>query len=295
MEENNNINLENDAVEAPQPQEEAQAAETDANAASPEENAQTEENSTGYVSQFGEITGVSAPDESTATVKVKKKRLVMPCIIISACTLLVAIVVGVVFLLFFNTSVAGTYVIETEGDTAEIQTYFILGDDGKLTQRSGSIELEGTYQITNEDNESKINLSIPANYVNVTYNYKIEGNKLTGMKLIMSDDRGNSLIFAPATYVETTVEPIENAQLDSKLVGNWEDTEGYGLRYIFNDDYSLVMSGNGMNIYGCYSAENGNIKIKYYADTLREDTATYSFDGDKLVLNESVTFTKVSE
>lgn len=253
---------------------------------------QDDNDETAYVSQFGEIEGVSIEQNTVAAVKVKKKRLVMPCIIVSVCLLLVAVIVGAAFLLFFNTSVTGTYVIEGSDDS--VQTYFILEDNGVLTQRSGSIELEGTYEITNEDNVSKITFEIPANYVNVTYNYKLEGNKLTGMKMLMSDESGNSLVFVPATYVETKVEPIEKAQLDSKLIGKWQYSMGYDLTYTFNEDNTLVMSGNGMNIYGYYSAENNTVKIKYQATDVTESSASYSFDGEKLILND-VEFNKVSE
>lgn len=294
MEEKNNIISEEEATtsldtaeETTQPAEPAEADSSEAVDAQQEEPAE-------YVPQFGEIEGVSLQTQGETAVKVKKKRFLMPCIIISACVLLVAVIIGVVFLLFFNTSVTGTYVIEDDGQSAQVQTYFILEEDGLLTQRSGSVELEGTYELSNENGVNKITFEIPANYVNVTYNYKLEGNRITGIKMLLSDDNGNSMIFAPATYTETVVEPIEKAQLDSKLVGKWEDSAGYGLTYTFNDDYSLVMSGNGMNIYGYYSAENGTVKIKYQANEVVESSATYSFKDDTLVLN-NLEFKRVSE
>lgn len=236
-----------------------------------------------YVPQFGDIMASSYDEQ--APVKVKKKSPVMPCIIISVCILLAAVIAGVVFLLFFNTSVTGAYIIEGSDTEGVVQTYFILEENGILTQRAGSIELEGTYEITTEDNVSKITFDIPANYVNVTYNYTLEGNKLTGMKILMSDDSGSTMTFVPVTYEETVVEPIEGAQLDSKLIGTWEDTAGYGLVYTFNEDNTLVMSGNGMNIYCVYSAENDTVDIRYQSADVVDNSAAYSFDGDLLILN----------
>lgn len=246
-----------------------------------------------YVPQFADIADSSAYDQSAAPVKVKKKSPVIPSIVIAACILLAAIICGVIFLVFFNTSITGTYVIETE-EVPDVQTYFIFEEDGKLTERAGSIELEGTYEITTENNVSKLTLEIPANYLNVTYNYTLQGNRLTGMKILLSDDSGNSMTFAPATYEETVVEPIDKAQLDSKLVGTWEDTAGYGMEYTFNDDNTIVMSSYGANIYGYYSAENDEVTIKYQAAELVENSATYSFDGDSLILND-LEFAKVEE
>lgn len=246
-----------------------------------------------YVPQFADIADSSAYDQSAAPVKVKKKSPVIPSIVIAACILLAAIICGVIFLVFFNTSITGTYVIETE-EVPDVQTYFIFEEDGKLTERAGSIELEGTYEITTENNVSKLTLEIPANYLNVTYNYTLQGNRLTGMKILLSDDSGNSMTFAPETYEETVVEPIDKAQLDSKLVGTWEDTAGYGMEYTFNDDNTIVMSSYGANIYGYYSAENDEVTIKYQAAELVENSATYSFDGDSLILND-LEFAKVEE
>ncbi len=309
MEENNNLILENESENEKTVSEETVALSGDVSV-QPEESAETSENAEdnadlqesldneaegeGYVSQFADIIGVNSEQEATTAVKVKKRRFVMPCVIVSACVLFVAVLIGVAFLFFFNTSVTGTYVIETEEQQGNAQTYFILEENGKLTQRIGTVELEGTYETTTEDNVSKITFVIPANYVNVTYNYKLDGNKLTGMKMLLSDDNGNSMTFAPATYVETKLDPIEKAQLDSKLVGKWQDAAGYGLVYTFNEDYSFIMSGNGMNIYGYYSSENGTVKIKYFAADVVENSATYSFNGESLVFND-LEFKKVTE
>lgn len=258
---------------------------------------QEENTDEGYVPQFADVITDTALE--SAPVKTKKRTMLMPSIIISVCILLVAIVAGVAFLLFFNTSVAGTYVIDT-GDTEDaIQTYFILGEDGSLTQKAGSIEMTGSYEVTTEDNVSKITFKIPANYVDVTYNYKIEGNKLTGMKINMSDDNGNTMTFLPTTYEETVVEPIKDAKVDSKLVGTWEDKTGYGLKYSFKDDNTLVMSGEGMNIYCYYSAKDNIIDVKYQAAEVIENSTKYSFDGDTLILNSDtdypMEFSKVEE
>lgn len=248
----------------------------------------------GYVSQFSDIIGVTDEQAVATAVKVKKKRFVMPCIIISACVMLASVLIGVAFLFFFNTSVTGAYVIEGSEQEDTATTYFFFEDNGKLRQCVGTIEYEGTYKTTTEDNVSRITFEIPNRYVNVTYNYKLDGNKLTGMKMILSDDKGNSMTFLPVQYEEPKLEPIDKAQLDSKLIGKWEDTAGYGLVYTFSDDYRLVMSGNGMNIYCYYSAENGEVKFKYYTDDVVESSVTYSFSGESLKFND-VEFKKVTE
>lgn len=309
MDENNNLILENESEnektvsdknvelsdgELVQPEESAEASVNAEDNADLQESSDDEAKDEGYVSQFADIIGVTGEQETSTAVKVKKRRFVMPCVIVSACVLFVAVLIGVAFLFFFNTSVTGTYIIETEQNSGNAQTYFILEEDGKLTQRIGTVEIEGTYETTTEDNVSKITFEIPANLVNVTYNYKLEGNKLTGMKMLLSDDNGNSMTFAPATYVESELEPIEKAQLDSKLVGKWQDSASYGLVYTFNEDYSFTMSGNGMNINGYYSAENGTVKIKYFADDVVENSATYSFNSEALVFND-LEFKKVTE
>lgn len=309
MDENNNLIPENESEnektvsdknvelsdgELVQPEESAEASVNAEDNADLQESSDDEAKDEGYVSQFADIIGVTGEQETSTAVKVKKRRFVMPCVIVSACVLFVAVLIGVAFLFFFNTSVTGTYIIETEQNSGNAQTYFILEEDGKLTQRIGTVEIEGTYETTTEDNVSKITFEIPANLVNVTYNYKLEGNKLTGMKMLLSDDNGNSMTFAPATYVESELEPIEKAQLDSKLVGKWQDSASYGLVYTFNEDYSFTMSGNGMNINGYYSAENGTVKIKYFADDVVENSATYSFNSEALVFND-LEFKKVTE
>lgn len=248
----------------------------------------------GYVSQFGEIEGINNGGVSeTKTVVRKKKRLIMPTVIVSAGILLATVVVAVVYLLFFDTSVVGTYIIEPETTGEEVTTqsedqvksYFIFKEDGTLIQRYGSYEYLGTYQTSSEDGQSKIYLSIPGNGVDVTYNYKIEGNKLTGAKLVWSDDIGNSVTLAPATYSEVEVEDIEDAKVDEGLVGKWEDTLGQGIVYTFNDDNTLIMSGESINIYCKYSASDGLITVKFVVDEVTETSMPYEIKDGVVYLN----------
>ncbi len=228
-------------------------------------------------------------NQQYAAVAVKKKSPVMPCIIISASILVLAVVLGIVYLLFFNTSIAGTYIIENtvsnDADEEITQTYYIFDDDGNLKMLFGSLEFDGTYEIANEDGTSQITLNVQAANLYGTYNYSVSGNKLTGISIEISDTSGNSMKFISADYENPDIAPIEDAKVDSALVGTWEDTGGYGVQYTFNDDSTLVMTGSGMIINSYYSADNGQLNIKYLADSLVENDAEYSVDGETLTLN----------
>lgn len=263
------------------------------------ESAQQDEISQDIQSPYNYGVNTYSSAQEFATTAVKKKSPVMPCIIISACVLVLAVALGIVYVLFFNTSIAGTYVIENtaadSSDAQTTQTYYVFDDEGNLTMLFGSIEFSGTYEISDEDGASQITLNVAAANLYGTYNYTVSGNKLTGINIEISDTSGNAMRFIPAEYNEKGIEPFEDAKVDSALVGTWEDTSGYGVQYTFNEDSTLVMTGTGMIINAYYTATDGELSIKYMADSLmEEDAVEYSVEGEVLVLN-GMEFQKTAE
>ncbi len=238
--------------------------------------------------------------EQTTEKKKKKGHWIMPSVIIAICVLVLGIAGGISYLWFFDNSIEGTYVIENpDADEQAIKNYYIFeapndGQKGTLKLLFGSLDFEGTYEFVNENGTSKIALDLMAVNLYGTYNYRVEGNKLTGHKIEISDDAGNAMNFVPASYQKVELEPIKNAKMDSKLVGTWQDTAGYGIKYTFNDDNTLIMNSSGMTIDCYYSAAKGDLQVKYQAEEIVENKANYSFDKDALILNQ-MEFKKVEE
>lgn len=242
------------------------------------------------------------PTETEQCAK-RKKSPIMLCTIIAACILFLTIATSAIFLFFFNTSITGTYVLETnqEQESKTAKTYFFIKEDGKLGVRYGSLESLGTYETTVENNSNKITL----NYSNssITYNYQLEGNKIFGTKILLTDENGSTLTLSPATYEEVTVTPIEKVKKNSKLIGTWELSTSDGnsaikVKYTFNDDNSFILnySQGRMKLYGYYSAEKDKINIKYKDESNQDLThsMSYSFNGNNLVL-DGAELKKVSE
>ena len=243
------------------------------------------------------------PTDAHNTAKKKKKPfLIMPCVIISLCILIAGIAAGISYLMFFDDSIDGTYLIENpDAEGQEIKNYYIFGDNdnngengGDLQLLVGSLKFNGSYKLINQDGKSQIQLDLQAVNLYGTYNYKVEGNKLTGINIEIYDDAGNSMKFIPSKYEKTEIEPIKNAKVDSKLVGTWTDKNGYGIEYTFNEDGTLLMSDGTMEITSYYSADKGKLNIKYQSDSVIENKAEYSFDSDTLTLNQ-MEFQKVVE
>lgn len=259
---------------------------------------QQDENSQDIQSPYNYQMNTYTSVQEFEAASVKKKSPVMPCVIVSACVLVLAIVLGVVYILFFNNSISGTYIIESaasESTDEEInQTYYVFDDEGNLTMLFGSMEFSGSYELTDENGASQITLDVSAANIYGTYSYSIVGNKFTGISIELYDTSGNVMRFVPAEYNDSVIEPIENASVDSALVGTWEDTSGYGVRYTFNEDSTLIMSGTGMIINGYYTAADGELSIEYMAASLVENDAEYSVEGEVLTLN-GMEFQKAAE
>lgn len=270
-----------------------------------EENTANEE-----ATEEAEITEEAAqtnPEENQAK-PVKSKRFIQIPVLIAAAILVCALLVFGVMKLFFDNSIVGEWIVEgsvatsdeiSEDDAAAGNTYYIFTDDtnengekvAKL--RVGTMELIGTYSISNNtDGTRALTVSISYFFAG-TYNYTVSGNAFTGKVLTLESDSGNvsfNCVKAPKLQVAVS----DDFKAKDDIVGSWKESD-YDYTYTFNADGTThIDEGGTLTVDGTYVADDKKIVITYLASEETTLEIEYSLDGDTLVLN-GLGYTKVTE
>ncbi len=231
--------------------------------------------------------------------KTKKKSILMPCTLVSLAIVLIAILSGAVYLIFFNVDLTGSYVIVDETNTSTIDTYLILEDNGVAKLKSESLTYGGTYSIT-ADNLFSVNVNMGQSTFAGDFNYTVEGNKLTGQSLILTSEYATApLEFKSVSEVPNPIKPVEGFKPDERLLGLWTNyDEAYGAttQYMFNDDGTmyayLESAGYSVKIDFTYEVKEDTIDKVYIVNGEEQVMpSTYAFDGDTLVM-DGLGFTK---
>lgn len=109
-----------------------------------------------------------------------------------------------------------------------------------------------------------------------------------------SKDKKSAVLTNIASNKTTTIEkldsftcipkPMENFEIDEKLLGAWADDNGAYL-YFGKDGIMYNCQKNIAFTFYTYTASNGKIRAAYSMDTEMEEEDTYSFKDGKLIFN----------
>ena len=261
-----------------------------------------EENTQDNVSENDELSvqNTYAEIEAVASdIVVKKQPVLQKTILISIVILIAFLACFLIVKCFFNTSVVGTWVIETDGlsttDEATLgekktyDIYYTFNSDGEVITTSGTAKSYTTYTVEqNEDGTSSITSGL---FSGLTVNYRVEGNAITGRKLIISYEGEDVYIFKSAHLVDEKMETPKDFKLDEKVVGKWYDGSGVSEDHYYNvyefmaDGTCLIDSAQ----YDYYTGAITPIKINAtYAISDEEITITYKMVNQNYELEDIV-------
>lgn len=255
-----------------------------------EDGAFLENGAQGYESQFGEITDGQTEDSvQPAPVKTRKRRFLMPCIIVAIVIFVLAAASGAAFLVLHNTP-AGVWAVEGNESSG---AYYVFDNNGVAQMVTGTVSYKGTYSLKEAtgDTGQKINLYIPVGYsaIQGDFDYTITGNIFTGRNFVISAGEGQELKLVSSSLPENTLEPAKDRKTDDKIIGSWKlkDSEN-GVTYTMNADGTIVLESDSMRIEGVYTLKDGKIVTTYVMAGQNNDMEeTYSFDKDTLLINGS--------
>lgn len=255
-----------------------------------EDGAFLENGAQGYDSQFGELTdGQAEASVLAAPVKTKKRRFLMPCIIIAIVIFVLAAASGAAFLVLHNTP-AGVWAVE---GSEEAGAYYVFDNNGVAQMVTGTVSYKGTYSLQEATGDSgqKINLYIPVGYsaIQGDFDYTLTGNIFTGRKFVISAGEGQELKLVSSALPENTLEPAKDRKTDDKLIGSWKLKDSQNsVTYTLNADGTIVLESDSMRIAGVYTIKDGKIVTTYVMAGQNNDMEeTYSFDKDTLLINGS--------
>lgn len=242
----------------------------------------------GYTAQFSELTE-QMEDASTlqTTAKATKKRLLMPCVIVSVIIFVLAVIAGAAYILFFANSPVGVWA--QDGQTTA--SYYIFDNEGNVQLVNGTVSYKGTYSFkeATQDTSSKITLYIPVGYTAISgdFDYSITGNLITGKSFVISSDNGAQLNLHSTSLPENTLKPAADRKTDEKIIGTWSTLDGaYDMVYCFHADGTMYMESQNMRIDAVYTLEDGQIVTTYMlSDQEGTMEEAYYFDGDTLVIS----------
>lgn len=228
----------------------------------------------------------------------KKKRFIQTPIIISVVIVALVALGFLVFKCFFDTSIVGTWTIETdeaastadEADDGTGKTYYIFDNDGTATVAFGTIKHVGTYSVTsNEDGTQTVNMEIPTASLSASFDYSVTGNIFSGRTMIFTDSYENEYKFVSDNLKIPELKPADDFTPNDKLTDEWhyyDEFYGIDITYIFNENGTVSFNQNDMAyINGIYAYTDDTITITYF--TSEEVTAEMSYElyGDRIMID----------
>lgn len=181
----------------------------------------------------------------------------------------------------------GTWQFVNENGENHTLFSYIFQDEKTAIMAMGNVAFYSDLKLDkNDEGEDTLTAQLYYN-INGTYVYEIsEDGKTMNIKEEGSDSE-ESLVMSKVDDYKFMPEASENPEIDEKLIGNWQDKEGSGITYTFNENGTLENDSYGvMKIYARYSAKDGKLTYKYNQGTAMEDTYDYSFNGDVLIIDE---------
>lgn len=170
----------------------------------------------------------------------------------------------------------------TDGAGAQME-HFVFGFDGNKNAylMMGTMGFIGVYGIHVTDGRDTFSTKLMYG-LNGDYTYEF------------SKDKKSAVLTNIASNQTTTIEkldsftcipkPMENFEIDEKLLGAWADDKGEYL-YFGRDGIMYTCQKNIAFTFFSYTAADGKIHAIYSMNEDTEENDTYSFKGDKLVFN----------
>lgn len=170
----------------------------------------------------------------------------------------------------------------TDGAGAQME-HFVFGFDGNKNAylMMGTMGFIGVYGIHVTDGRDTFSTKLMYG-LNGDYTYEF------------SKDKKSAVLTNIASNKTTTIEkldsftcipkPMENFEIDEKLLGAWADDNGAYL-YFGKDGIMYNCQKNIAFTFYTYTASNGKIRAAYSMDTEMEEEDTYSFKDGKLIFN----------
>lgn len=234
-------------------------------------------------------------------------------LIIVLCITIVTFITAVVWSVFFNRDITGSWYYIHTGEYTEspdtiskddtdikpiTHTYtqrvcYSFDDDGVCTVTLGSMSVKGPYQIMNSGKDSMISAGVyyqttPLLYGN--YNYTVSGNIFTGRKLTLYIENGDkSEIIMDRGDGDFSLQRFEDEKLDERLYGRWKnpDVNEY---FTFKDDGHMILEiDNTIVVDHVYTVMDGVVLAKYETDSEQSFSYNFSFDDQgRFMLNGSI-------
>lgn len=294
----------------------------------PGENSSGEENLTDASDNMKETTEVSPNTENTvlqnaseetaaAPAKVKNKHIIQVPLIIAAAILVCAVLAFFAWKVFFNNSIVGTWVVKdpvsttdeassetSSPDEAEkTVTYYTFYENGRASMKIGTMEVSGTYEVTQgQDGTQNLSVSIYY-YFTGEYTYTISGNALTGRQLVLNNEtQQQTYSFESADMPVIKMEPSKDFEKNDDVIGTWNESD-YNMTYTFNADGTVQIAEQEvelanketapmLTVTGTYVIKDNVITVTYMTNEETTLDIEFSRDGDTLILS-GLGYTKV--
>lgn len=252
-------------------------------------------------------------NEETADISENaKKGKFNKSLIIATIVVLAAALAGAAYFLisnvFFDNSIAGTWVLDQKTSTADEKSttkseddmvYFNFNKDQTADLSMGTVKIKGTWSYPKKGADKKVNIDI-SGYFSGSYEYKVEGNMFSGKKMTIKT-QGDPIKFKSATPVTPELKVSDKFKPSSDVTGKWKYEEsGNKIIYTFNNDGTFTYSmetqiyGN-REYYGVYTVDTKkkNINATYIQDKKIDAPIPYQKGkADELIIG-GVTLKKV--
>ena len=242
-----------------------------------------------------EVTPVDYSANAPVAVKKKKGFIQLPIIISLAILVLVALGF-LVFKVFFNTSVVGTWTVKDTATADEATTasdevaknYYTFEDDGTASIHLGTMKMIGTYSLdTSDEGTRTIDISIPS-ALEGTFEYEVTGNEITGRTLTLTDTYyGQSIDLESTKLVIPEMKPDADFKPNEKLAAKWTyDDEYYKMSYELREDGTATVSQSDILFAdGVYNYTDNTITIKYYTNQEVTMELNYELKDDSIIID----------
>lgn len=235
---------------------------------------------------------------ANASVAVKKKKSFMQLPVVISLAILILVALGfLVFKVFFNTGVVGTWTVKTTASADEATTatadeaaknYYTFEDDGTASIHLGTMRMMGTYSLNTSDEGTKtIDISIPS-ALEGTFEYTVTGNELAGRTLTLKDTYyGQSIDLESSKLVIPDMKPDADFKPNDKLTGKWIYDDGYyKMSYELNEDGTATVNQSDVLFAdGVYNYTDNTITIKYYTNQESVMELNYELKDNSIIIN----------
>ena len=233
----------------------------------------------------------------SAPVAVKKKKSFIQLPIIISLAILILVALGfLVFKIFFNTSVVGTWTVKDSSTADEATTttsdeaaknYYTFEDDGTASIHLGTMKMVGTYSLEEKDGTRTIDISIPS-ALEGSFEYKVSGNEIGGRTLTLTDTSyGQSIDLESTKLVIPEMKPDADFRPSEKLTGKWTYDDGYyKMSYELREDGTSTVSQSDILFADVvYNYTDNKITIKYYTNQEVTMELNYELKDDSIIID----------